>query len=75
MENFQPYYRFNARKMTDLRIGTLILQEAVDLEVSKQERLQQSKKEEKAVAAAAANNVGLHFLLQKPDTNENKINK
>lgn len=61
--------------MTDLRIGTSILQEAVDLEVSKQERLQQSKKEEKAVAAAAANNVGLHFLLQKPDTNENKINK
>jgi len=48
--------------MTDLRIGASILQEAVDLEASKQERLQQSRKEEKAVAAAAANNIKLAFL-------------
>jgi hypothetical protein len=57
--NFQPYYRFNSRKMVDLRIGAAILKEAVDLEAEKQERLNQSKREEKALAAAAANNVRL----------------
>jgi hypothetical protein len=62
VENFQPYYRFNPRKMTDLRIGAAILQESVDLEAARQERLQRSKKEEKAVAAAVANNVGLSQL-------------
>jgi len=62
VDNFQPYYRFNERKMTDLRIGAAILQEAVDLEVVKQERLERSKKEEKAVAAAVANNIKLAFL-------------
>jgi len=62
VENFQPCYRFNERKMTDLRIGAAMLQEAIDLEVTKQERLERSKKEQKAIAAAAANNIKLAFL-------------
>lgn len=57
VEDFQPYYRFNPRKMTDLRVGTAILKDALDLEVEKQERLERAKREEKAVAQAAANNV------------------
>lgn len=48
--------------MIDLRIGSGILREAVDLEAVKQGRLERSKKEEKAAAAAAANNVGLSLL-------------
>lgn len=43
--------------MTDLRVGTAILKDALDLEVEKQERLERAKREEKAVAQAAANNV------------------
>ena len=46
--------------MKDLRIGAAILQEAVDLEVVKQQQLERSKKEEKAAVAAVANNVGRH---------------
>jgi hypothetical protein len=46
--------------MKDLRIGAAILQEAVDLEVVKQQQLERSKKEEKAAAAAVTNNVGRH---------------
>jgi hypothetical protein len=51
--------------MNELRIGAAILKEAVDLDVVKQQRLEQAKKEEKAVAAAAASNVGLSSLFSK----------
>lgn len=43
--------------MSDLRIGAVILKEAIDLETEKQERATKAKKEEKAVVEAAANKV------------------
>jgi len=62
VQNFQPFYVFNPRKMSDLRIGSVILKEYVDLELSKQERAGQSKKEEKAAIAAAALKVKLAYF-------------
>jgi hypothetical protein len=56
--DFQPYYVFNKRHMSDLRIGATILQEHVDLETTKREQAEKSKREEKAAAEAAANKVG-----------------
>ena len=57
VQDFQPYYRFNARKIADLRIGAAILKEAVELDAQKQERLERSRRDEKAAAAAVVNNV------------------
>lgn len=62
VKDFQPYYVFNPRHVTDLHIGAAILEEAIDLEERKQERLKRSRAEEKAAAAAAAQNVKLAFL-------------
>ncbi|KAH7887711.1 hypothetical protein F5I97DRAFT_2057369 [Phlebopus sp. FC_14] len=59
VKDFQPYYVFDPRKMTDLRIGATILKEAIDLETQKQERSERSKIEAKAVAAAAAQNASI----------------
>ncbi|KAF5387811.1 hypothetical protein D9615_000439 [Tricholomella constricta] len=52
VKNFQPYYTFNARRMEDLRTGTAILKEFVDLENERAERAARSKVDQKAVAAA-----------------------
>lgn len=46
--------------MVDLRVGAAILQEAIDLEIEKQERLDRSKREGKAAAAAVTKNVYFH---------------
>lgn len=62
MENFQPYYVFNPRKMTDLRIGCAILKEFFERETEKEIRLARAKREEKAVAAAAVANVRIIYL-------------
>lgn len=44
--------------MGDLKIGADILREALDRELTKEERAAQAKREEKAVAAAQIANVG-----------------
>jgi len=62
VKEFQPLYRFNPRKMVDLRVGAAILQEAIDLEIEKQERLDRSKREGKAAAAAVTKNIKLAFM-------------
>ncbi|KAI6151894.1 hypothetical protein BKA82DRAFT_2906412 [Pisolithus tinctorius] len=62
VKDFQPYYVFNPRHRTDLRIGAAILEEVIDLEEKKQERLKRSRAEGRAAAAAAAQNVKLAFL-------------
>jgi len=62
VQNFQPLYVFNARKMSDLRIGAAILKETIDLEIEKQERAERSKKEEKSAAEAVVNKVKLAFM-------------
>ncbi|KAJ7590985.1 hypothetical protein C8J56DRAFT_549192 [Mycena floridula] len=59
---FQPWYTFNPRRIEDLRIGTVILQEALTLEREKQERASRSKVDEKAVAQAIAEKVKLAFI-------------
>jgi len=62
VQNFQPLYVFNPRKMSDLRIGAAILKETIDLEIEKQGRAERSHKEEKAAAEAVANRVKLAFM-------------
>ncbi|KAJ7498889.1 hypothetical protein FB451DRAFT_13759 [Mycena latifolia] len=61
VEDFQPYYSFNPRRMDNLRIGADMLREAIALESDKQARAAQSKKEEKAVADAAAEKIRLAY--------------
>ncbi|KAG6890352.1 hypothetical protein C0992_002177 [Termitomyces sp. T32_za158] len=48
--------------MNDLRIGTAILKEFVDLENQRAERAARSKVDQKAVAAAVAQRVKLAYL-------------
>ncbi|KAG5649035.1 hypothetical protein DXG03_000384 [Asterophora parasitica] len=52
VKNFQPYYTWNPRRIEDLRTGTAILKEFVDLENERAERAARSKVDQKAVAAA-----------------------
>ncbi|KAF8076433.1 hypothetical protein FPV67DRAFT_1618182 [Lyophyllum atratum] len=52
VQNFQPFYTFNPKRMGDLEIGTAILKEFVDLESERAERAARSKVDQKAVAAA-----------------------
>ncbi|KAJ6599035.1 hypothetical protein DFH09DRAFT_1303593 [Mycena vulgaris] len=61
VEDFQPFYTFNPRRMDHLRIGADMLREAIALESEKQARAVQSKKEEKAVADAAAEKIRLAY--------------
>ena len=49
--------------MTDLRIAADILKEALEREVTKEERQERAKREEKAVAAAQVANVRLFLVL------------
>ncbi|KAG5722273.1 hypothetical protein E4T56_gene10012 [Termitomyces sp. T112] len=62
VKNFQPYYTFNSRHMDDLRTGTAILKEFVDLENQRAERAARSKVDQKAVAAALAQQVKLAYM-------------
>lgn len=57
VENYQPYYQFKPRRMSDLRIGAEILKEALEREMSKEDRAERAKQQEKAVAAAHVANV------------------
>ncbi|KAF9457014.1 hypothetical protein BDZ94DRAFT_1274273 [Collybia nuda] len=62
VQNFQPYYTFNPRRMDDLRTGTAILREFVKLEAEKAERAARSKVDQKVVAAEVANQVKLAYM-------------
>jgi len=62
VQNFQPFYTFNSRRMDDLRTGTAILKEFLDLENERAERAARSRVDQKAVAAAVANQVKLAFM-------------
>lgn len=62
VQNFQPFYTFNPRRMDDLRTGTAILKEFIDLENMRAERAARSKVDQKAVAAAVVNQVKLAFI-------------
>ncbi|KAF8655232.1 hypothetical protein AX16_003138 [Volvariella volvacea WC 439] len=62
VENFQPYYVFNSRRMNELKIGAAILKEHILREDEKAERAARAKQEEKAAAEAAAAKVKLAFM-------------
>ncbi|KAG6844913.1 hypothetical protein H0H87_002612 [Tephrocybe sp. NHM501043] len=64
VKNFQPYYTFNPRRMEDLRTGTAILKEFVDLENERAERAARSKVDQKAVAAAVAQQVSAAYTFE-----------
>lgn len=70
MKNFQPFYTFNPRRVEDLRLGTTILKEFVDLENEKAERAARSKVDQKAVTEAITNQVG--EVLCRSVTSSNK---
>ncbi|PPQ98568.1 hypothetical protein CVT24_004059 [Panaeolus cyanescens] len=62
VENFQPFYVFNPRRIEDIKIGAAMLKEYVDLETEKEERRALAKKNEKAAKEAAAERVKLAFM-------------
>lgn len=62
VENFQPYYGFNPRKLEDLRIGIAILNEVLTLDDQKQQRMTSTKQQEKAAREAAKQQVKLAFM-------------
>ncbi|KAG6861583.1 hypothetical protein C0995_014490 [Termitomyces sp. Mi166 len=62
VKNFQPYYIFSPRHTNDLRTGTAILREFVDLENQRAERAAHSKVDQKAVAATVAQQVKLAYM-------------
>ena len=53
VENFQPFYVFNKRRMNDLKIGAAIIKEALDRELPKEEQAARKRAEEKAAHEAA----------------------
>ncbi|CAK5275540.1 unnamed protein product [Mycena citricolor] len=61
VDDFQPYYVFNPRKMVNLRIGAAMLKEAVELGTQKETRKAHAKKTEKAAIQAAADKVRLAY--------------
>lgn len=62
VQNFQPFYVWNPRKLVDLQIGNAILNEYLELETEKQERAARSKAEEKQVREAAA--LKVHMVIK-----------
>lgn len=62
VENFQPFYVFNKRHLSDLRIGTAILQEALERELVKEERAKHAREAEKAASEAAIANTKQAFM-------------
>jgi hypothetical protein len=63
VESFQPFYVFNPKRISDLTIGAEILREALERELTKEEREARAKREEKAVAAAQLANVRLSQMF------------
>jgi len=61
VQNFQPYYVFNPRKTTELRIGAAVLREALDRESEKEERTSRAKAQEKGALSLQAQQVKLAF--------------
>ncbi len=53
MDNFQPFYVFNKRRMNDLKVGAAMIKEALDRELPKEERAAHKRAEEKAAHEAA----------------------
>lgn len=63
VDNFQPYYVFNRKKhLRDLQVGAEIVKEALEREMTKEERQERARREEKAVAAAQVANIKQAFL-------------
>lgn len=61
VENFQPFYIFNKRYATDLRIGAAIIREALERETTKEEVVARKRAEEKAAHEAAVAKVRRFF--------------
>ncbi|KAJ7068306.1 hypothetical protein C8F01DRAFT_1364671 [Mycena amicta] len=61
VEDYQPVYIFNPKRLHQLRIGADLLRETLALMTEKEARAIQARKNEKAVAAAAAEKVRLAF--------------
>ena len=55
VEDFQPYYKFHKKHLKDLRVGASVLLEALDVQMTKEEKLAaslKSKKDEEAARVA-----------------------
>ncbi|KAK7049494.1 hypothetical protein VNI00_005525 [Paramarasmius palmivorus] len=62
VEDFQPYYIFNPSRLTDLRIGSKIISDALQLHTEKEERAAASRQAEKEAKAQAAEKVKLAYM-------------
>ncbi|KAI0028468.1 hypothetical protein K488DRAFT_11989, partial [Vararia minispora EC-137] len=57
VDNFQPYYKFHERHMTDLRVGSAVLLEALEVQEAQDRRLEaglKAKKDEEAARVELA---------------------
>ncbi|KAF8592348.1 hypothetical protein K439DRAFT_1266502, partial [Ramaria rubella] len=61
IRDFQPYYVFNDRKTTELRIGASVIKEALEREAEKEERNIRAKQLQKGDAELQAKQVRLAF--------------
>ncbi|KZV75162.1 hypothetical protein PENSPDRAFT_624931 [Peniophora sp. CONT] len=62
VEDFQPYYKFNRKHMKDLRVGAAVLLEALDVQMTKEEKLAASLKSKKGEEAARVAQAKLQFM-------------
>jgi len=61
VKDFQPYYIWNSRKTTELRVGASVLKEALDREIEREERVAHAKREQKALKEIQAKQVMLAY--------------
>lgn len=64
VEDFQPYYKFNKKHLKDLRVGAAVLLEALDVQMTKEEKLAisfKSKKDEEAARVAQVSLSCVHY--------------
>ncbi|VDB85372.1 unnamed protein product [Peniophora sp. CBMAI 1063] len=62
VEDFQPYYKFNKKYMKDLRVGAAVLLEALDVQMTKEEKIAASLKSKKGEEAARVAQAKLQFM-------------
>ncbi|ESK96031.1 ubx domain-containing protein 2 [Moniliophthora roreri MCA 2997] len=62
VEDFQPYYIFNLSRLTDLRTGSKIINDALQLHTEKEERTAAARQAEKEAREQAAEKVKLAYM-------------
>ncbi|KAJ4001149.1 hypothetical protein F5050DRAFT_1708523 [Lentinula boryana] len=62
VDNFQPFFVFNPKRMSDLKIGSAMLKESLDLQEQKRARAMESKQTVQEARAEVIERVHLAFM-------------